>query len=207
MGDHGLKGWHESRGVARERGNADENPNPHQQEAGCRPATLGVASWWWAGGETARGHGDHRVEQDHDLASGAGRVVPFTVPSRWGTHSGWVGGNRTSMTGPMVCLPQRDYPPGTDAQLGSLRPRVHLAGVRQRSASNHAFRHGHASTTRGVRGLSPGPPRRGHCRRRPELAAQRRTKGDHRRDRAVFNRPKPRNIGPASCPHEIVRLI
>jgi len=128
-------------------GSADERTNSQQQEPEGQPSALGdAASGGWADSKTARSVGDHRVEQNHDLASGTGRVVPCAVP-----FGRWAGGNKTSMTGSMACPPQRDYPPNTEAYRESLRQRIHPTGIYQRSASNqHTHRCRdllHASTT------------------------------------------------------------
>ena len=48
-----LKGWVGIEATSGSDGNADEERNSQQQEAGCQPSTVDAASWGWAGGETA----------------------------------------------------------------------------------------------------------------------------------------------------------
>ena len=130
----------------RSKGNADERPNSQHEEAEGQPSTVGAASGGWAGGETARSVGDHRVEQDHDLASGAGRVVSSTVPFGRRTHPG--GGlagtghlrlDRWSVPRSVTTHPTPKLS-WSRSDSGSIPP-----GSASGRPATHTSRHGHAS--------------------------------------------------------------
>ena len=107
----------------------------------------------------------------------------FPPPFRWAGNAPerWAGGNRTSTTGLMVCPPQRDYPPNTQAHRESLSKspgqRIHPTGTRQQPAHvlprpASCLRHAAAL------GAIAWSARRGHC---PQRAGARGSVASERR--------------------------
>ena len=164
--------------MCRREGSADEKPDS-RREAGCQPSTLAVASGGWAGGETARSAGDHGVEQDHDLASGAGWVVSPAVPFGRGTHpSGGLAGtrhlrlDRQPVPHSVTTHPtQRDFQPALTIDRAGIPPAVgqQPAHIPPRPMPPR----------RGAAGIPPRLLLRGHRAQGLEVAARWQTKGDH----------------------------